>query len=146
MPDDFIDPQLRLESLRARLATLEDVIFPFLRARTVYPLNSGAFQIQQGNSTSIFDHLLHGRGIGEAESGRYLFHEEVPFFDNLPDAKVQRSRPANPLNHGKVNENQRLTREYIDFLSTLCREGDIQETHGNSASIDVSVLDRKSVV
>src|SRR3989338_2881818 len=140
MADDFIDPQLRLESLRARLATLENVIFPFRSARTVYPLNPGAFQIQQGNSTSIFDRLLHARGVGEAESGRYLFHEEVPFFDNLPKAKVQRSRPANPLNHGKVNENQWLTREYIAFLSTLCRGEDIPETHGNSASIDVSVL------
>ena len=105
-----------LSEVRGKLATLEDTILRGFHLREIYPHNPSVYQSEPGNP-SFFERMLEGRDkVDHQEAGKYEFYDAVPFSKDLPTPVVQRSPPANPLKHNLVNENDRLMKEYIQFL------------------------------
>ncbi len=131
-----------LEMARANLEPLEDFILLSLAKRQRIAHNPSIYVDGKinGLEDSLLDSLLEGRENIEGAHGRYLHHQEVPFFPKEHGLRVSRDQPENPLYPISVNVNDSLKKEYIKFISIFCPGGDIPSTHGTAASYDVEVL------
>ena len=140
-----MNPQLELGAIRLELERLEHFIIIALAGRNYYLGNAPMYQSKaiEGIQITFLDDILRSKECADAPYGRYQYHQEVPFTDDLPPMKVKRNPPANPLHPVPVNYNDALKQKYVEFISSFCGSGDDGQ-YGSAATYDVQALQELS--
>lgn len=137
---------LRLETIAAHLAGLEETLIYKLLDRSQFAGNPGAYlpgqsRFRPNEASSLFELRLHHQEKLDALFGRYLIPEERPFHLGLPAARrvpPQRETGLVIDDLELVNVTGAVRTAYLQLLPSLCGGEDGQ--WGSSVEHDVICL------
>ncbi len=139
--------KIKLDEIRSKLVQLEDAIIVSLFDRSQYALNEIIYTIKgpgvpHSNST-FFDFLFEGTERLHASAGRYLDHEERPFFANTPkESLIERESIITGVTK-ELDYTKKVRDLYFDNLPKICKGGD-DGAYGRAAIADIEALQRIS--
>lgn len=143
----WVSGELSLESIAARLASLEETLIYKLLDRSQFLRNKGAYepgksQFLPPEPVSLLElRLLHQEKL-DATFGRYQIPEERPFYSGLPEPRRRLGVTQSQLkitDYDVINVSGSILSAYSKFLSVLCLEGDDGQW-GSSVEHDVICL------
>lgn len=138
---------LDLDTIAARLEGLEETIIQKLIDRAQFAANPMAYRaggsgFDGSGLESLFDIRLRYQEEMDAVFGRFKVPEERPFHSDLPEPKRVVNLPESPLapvQLDRVSCTSRIVRDYLEYLTELCRPGDDGQ-YGSSVEHDVLAI------
>jgi len=134
---------MEISGLRLRLDQMNEKIISGLKTRSKYTCNLKTFEEKfSGNKSWILYRLKKEQDI-DAEFGRFLFHDQIPFIYSKKQLKKPKLNSIKEFN-GVVPVRIDLSKEIIELYKTilveLCPKGENKETYGETTKLDVENL------
>jgi chorismate mutase len=140
-------PELNLDSIAARLESLEETIIHRFIDRAQWHVNDtaymrGASGFPGAEPRSLFELRLHSQEEMDARFGRFCVPEERPFNNDLPKPLREVLLPNTGVrlkDYNVVNLTEPLLNSYMLLLPKLCPAGDDGQ-YGSSVEHDVYAI------
>jgi len=134
-----MEKAIDLEDLRTKIDRLNEKLLSGIATRIKYPLNKGVFEEDFFEGKSWFLYRLKKEQDLDAEFGRFLYNDQIPFGFNKEE--LEKAKVTVPKNQGvsplEADFSTKVISLYKELLFGLCENKEDKGTYGETTKLDV---------